>query len=89
MARVKLNQSGFHQLRSAPGVKANLEKRAERVASAANATNEEALYESGSQQGAKRPQGRWRATVVTANAAAMASNAKHNTLIKSLEAGHG
>lgn len=78
---------GLYNLRSAPGVKADLTGRAERLAAACGGSA--AGYETSSQQGAKRPQGRWRATVVTATPRAMVSNAKHNTLIRNLGAAGG
>lgn len=88
--RVRLNQRGFYELRRAAGVRNDLEQRGDRIASAAKGVgNPEADYGVGSQQGAKRPQGRWRVTVFTRNAIAMRSNAKNNSLIKSLDAGRG
>ncbi|MFC9768486.1 hypothetical protein [Rhodococcus jostii] len=88
--RIRLHVAGFYTLRSAPRVRADLAGRAEAIASEAMLrSGEGAEYGTGSQQGARRPQGRWRSTVFTQNAHAMASNAKHNTLIKSLDAGRG
>lgn len=90
VTRVKLNMKGFHDLRSAPGVKADLTRLANAVAQAAtDSTERDVEFVVGSQQGASRPQGRWRATVVTGNAEAMAVNAKHNSLIKALDAARG
>lgn len=89
-ARVRLNLQGFYDLRRAPGVRRDLDARARRIAEAAQAVGSpEAEYGVGSEQGAKRPQGRWRSTVFTKNAVAMRSNAKNNSLIKSLDAGRG
>ncbi|MFD4294140.1 hypothetical protein ACFWQG_13060 [Rhodococcus sp. NPDC058532] len=93
--RVKINRAAFHALRSAPGVVAELDSRAEKIAAAANETLPEQddpkgppeHYVAGSQQGESKPQGRWRASVVTASAQAMASNAKNNTLLKVLGSG--
>ena len=88
--RVRLNVAGFYKLRSAPALKSDLNRRAQAIAAAAGEVGTpDAEYGVGSQQGAKRPQGRWRSTVFTKNAAAMASNAKHNSIIKSLDAGRG
>lgn len=88
--RVRLNVAGFYKLRSSAGVKSDLDRRAQAIADAAGGVGTpEAKYGVGSQQGTKRPQGRWRSTVFTQNAAAMASNAKHNSIIKSLDAGRG
>lgn len=89
-SRVRMNKSGFYKLRSAPAVKQDLKRRAQAIADAAQAVGSpEAEYGVGSQQGKKHPQGRWRATVFTKNAVAMRSNAKNNSLIKSLDAGRG
>ncbi|MFD7045460.1 hypothetical protein [Rhodococcus jostii] len=88
--RIRLHVAGFYKLRSSAGVKSDLDRRARAIAAAAGALGTpDAEYGTGSQQGARRPQGRWRSTVFTQNAHAMASNAKHNTLIKSLDAGRG
>lgn len=83
--RIKFNPEAFYDLRRASGVIGDLEERAKRVQEAAGGSA--AGYETSSQQGAKRPEGRWRATVITATAEAVADNAKNNTLIRSLDAG--
>lgn len=84
--KIKWNPQAFYDLRSAPGVVAELESRARQVASRAN-TLGKGTYAVGSRQGARRPQGRWRASVVTADAQAMADNAKHHTLVRALGSG--
>jgi len=88
---------GFYAIRRAPKVRADLERRARAIAREANdhidtpgSDLQQAPgqhYQTSSEQGAKRPYGRWRATVVTADAAAIEDNARHNTLLKSLDAG--
>lgn len=85
--RIKWNVQGFYELRSEPGVVADLEARAEAVAAAAGESGFH--YETGSQQGAKKPQGRWRTSVVTADFDAILDNARHQTLLKALDAGRG
>lgn len=90
MAKVKVKWRGraLYELRKAPGVKADLEERAAAIADAANnAAGGDARYETSSVQGKRKPQGRWRTTVITANAEAMSDNAKYDTLLSNLDAG--
>lgn len=87
--RIRWKTGALYRIRSAPKVRDELEDWAGKVASTANrmaakSTFEGASYQVSSRQGAKRPQGRWRTTVITANAAAMVNNMKHNTLTKAL-----
>ena len=82
--RVRMNNKAFYELRSSPGVVADLESRTEKIRAACGEG-----FETSSQQGAKRPQGRWRTTVIAASAKAKRRNARHNTLIKALDAGRG
>lgn len=79
-ARVKLNLQGFRDLRNSPGVMADLEARAERLADACGDG-----YEPGSRQGRNRG----RAGVVTATYRAMRDNAKNNTLVANMDAAAG
>lgn len=72
MAEIKWNLQGFYDLRSAPGVRADLERRMTAIKEAAEA--EGGQYVMGSQQGEKRPQGRWRTSLVTADVEAMKAN---------------
>nr|DAW17870.1 MAG TPA: type I neck protein [Caudoviricetes sp.] len=74
----------MYEIRRDPGVVAELESVAQEVADRANSSGE-GTYAVGSQQGRKNPQGRWRASVVTADAKAMVDNAKRNTLIRALD----
>jgi hypothetical protein len=87
-------QNALYQVRKLPAVIRDLEDRANRIAAACNADDnhdpgEPDGYLTGSQQGAKRPQGRWRATVFTGTQAAKNDNARHQTLIKNLDKGRG
>jgi len=80
--RIKHHIRGYKELRAAPGVVADLERRAGAVRAAAGDG-----FEMGSRQGAARPQGRWRTSVVTATPKAMRKNQRDNTLLRALESG--
>lgn len=82
ISRIQFHNTGFKALRSDPGVVADLDSRAARVQAACGDG-----YVTGSRQGVARPQGRWRASVVTGDAEAMRDCAKNNTLLRSLGAG--
>lgn len=86
MARVVFHNKGFRELRSDPGVVADLERRAEAIADWCN-SNGKGRYATSSQQGKRKPQGRWRTTVITADADSMRDNAKHQRLLEGLDAG--
>lgn len=81
--KVVFNKDAFYEVRSLPGVVALVESKAEAMAAEANSIGKGA-YATGSRQGLRRPQGRWRASVVTADAKAMVDNARHNTLARVL-----
>ncbi|EME14806.1 hypothetical protein [Rhodococcus triatomae] len=85
--KIVWNQGAMYELRSSPEVVALLEAIGNRILEAAG--GEQAGYVMSSQQGAKRPQGRWRVSVATATAEAMLDNAKNNTLIRALGASGG
>ena len=80
---IRYRPNALYELRSAPGVVAHEEAIAQEICDRANDIGK-GTYATGSQQGMRRPQGRWRTTVVTADAKAMAHNAKHNVLIRSM-----
>ena len=84
--RIKWNVKGFYDLRREPGVVRDLESRADRIASAARASGD-GRYETSSVQGAKRPQGRWRTTVITADAKAQRETARTQHLLRHLDQG--
>lgn len=81
--KIKWNTQAFYDIRRDGGVVAALDAKAESIASSASAMGD-GLYVTGSRQGAKNPQGRWRASVVTADAQAMRENAKDHTLARAL-----
>lgn len=81
--RIRWNPNALYQIRHAPGVRAELERRGRRIVNAANNTLiERSGYAMSSTQGARRPQGRWRVTVFTRTTHAKRSNARHNTLLR-------
>lgn len=82
--RIRWKMGALHRIRSAPKVVDELEDWAGKVAATANRMGKTDGYKTSSRQGAKRPQGRWRTTVITANAKAMRDNMKSNTLTKAL-----
>lgn len=87
MTRVEINQNGMYDLRRAPGVRAELERRGRQIMARANAELGEQGYGMDSHQGAKRPYGRWRVTVYTKSTYAKRHDRKHNTLIRLLGSG--
>jgi len=86
--KLEHNWEGYYQIRSAPKVRAELERRAKLIAAACN---REAGggdgYRTSSMQGARRPFGRWRTTVITARAEAMRHNAETQALVRHLQDG--
>lgn len=82
MAKIKLNKKGFYDLRRASGVVADLESRAGRVRDACGDG-----FTTSSVQGKKAPYGRWRTTVAAYTYKARRENAKHNTILRALDAG--
>jgi hypothetical protein len=82
--KFKPNHRGFYDVRRMPKLIDMLEDYAEEKADKANAELGEDGFGTGSRQGARRPQGRWRASVFTRSEYAKRHNAKHNTLLKVL-----
>ena len=85
--RIKWRNQGFYDVRRLPSVISMLEGSAERIADAANSMSGMDGYLTGSRQGAKKPQGRWHASIVTSTVETMRDNAKHDTIMKSMDAG--
>lgn len=81
--KVEWNPDAFYDIRRSDAAVAAVEDYAQSVADRAN-SNGEGTYSVGSQQGQRKPQGRWRASVVTADYAAMRDNAENNTLLRSM-----
>ena len=81
--RLEFHVDGFYDLRRDSGVVSMLDEKAQQVADSANEMGK-GTYAVGSRQGEKRPQGRWRASVVTADATAIAHNAKHHILARAV-----
>ncbi|MCH9731609.1 MAG: hypothetical protein K0U84_18365 [Actinomycetia bacterium] len=87
--KIKWRKGAFYDVRRLPKVVATLERSAERIAEHANGMGGtgDGGYMTGSQQGRRAPQGRWRASVVTATGPTIVDNARNNTLVKSMDAG--
>ena len=78
-ARIKISNLGLYALRRDPKIRADLERRAEAIRDQCGEG-----YITSSMQGASRPQGRWRTTVMTGNFEAMRDNARNNTLLNAI-----
>lgn len=85
--RIEIKRGALYDLRREPGVRQDCERRARAVLQAAG--GEAAGYMMSSSQGAKRPQGRWRAAVFTSNFDAILDNARNNTLVRAFGAARG
>lgn len=78
--RIRFRFAAFEELRREPGVVADLQRRTNAVAAAAGAG-----YLPSVQQGDTRARG----SVITATSEARLDNARHNTLLRALDAGRG
>lgn len=85
--RIEWNLDGFKEIRHAPGVVADLERRGDAILNACGGEAEG--YGMVSHQGAARPEGRWQIEVGTVTPEAMVENARENTLIRNLGAASG
>lgn len=84
---IQYNLAALRKIRygdEAPKVRGVDEKWAAKVAATANRMSGTDGYKVSSLAGRRKPQGRWRTTVITATAEAMLDNAKNNTLVKAL-----
>lgn len=79
-AKIQFRLKGFEEIRRLPKTKSELKRRADHIASQAGEG-----YEALEGEGKTRS----RASVVTTSIRAINSNRKHNTLIKSMDAGKG
>ena len=85
--RIKWKRGALRGIRygdTAPKVRSTLEDWAERVAATANGGISSDGYRTSSRAGRRVKQGRWRTTVITANAEAMRDNSSNNTLVRAL-----
>ena len=78
MVKIKWNIDGFRQLRYDPGVAADIDARAARIAAAAGPGYESSPY---------LGKNRHRASVITTSAKAAASERKHGKLLRAIDAG--
>lgn len=81
--RVKWNKEAFRQIRNSPGVKRDLMDRAKRIQTSAGG---ESIGYKVTDLVLEKPRG---AVSVMATGAAVRDNRKHNSLIRSLDAGRG
>lgn len=86
MVKLKFHNKGFYNLRRDPGVVKDLERRSGAIAEACNRDGK-GEYKTSSVQGRKRPFGRWRTTVITSEGQSIRDNARHNRLLRNLNAG--
>lgn len=86
MMKIKWRDEGFYEIRRLPKVVDVLERISENIAEQANQNVEGSGYKTGSRQGLRKKYGRWRTSVVTADAQSMADNGRNNTLVRLLNA---
>ncbi|GAA2071663.1 hypothetical protein [Williamsia deligens] len=81
--RIEWNDEALYDVRRDPNLIELERETAQRICDEANRIGS-GTFMVGSRQGERRPEGRWRTTVYTADAKAMASNARHNVLIRAM-----
>lgn len=81
-ARFVPKPNAFYELRRSPGVRSMVDSTAASLAARAGDG-----FQWSSQQGERRPQGRWRAIVYPATFSARAKNRRDNTLVRVLGGG--
>lgn len=79
----KWRLAGFREVRTLPGVRQEVERRAQKIADASGGAVKGYVVRS------TAGRNRARAAVITATVEAMASNRKHNTLVRNIDAGRG
>lgn len=79
----KWRLAGFREVRTLPGVRQEVERRAQKIADASGGAAKGYIVRS------TAGRNRARAAVITATVEAMASNRKHNTLLRNIDAGRG
>ena len=82
--KIKYRKDALYDIRRMPKVIALLEDISGKIADRANEQLDEEGYFTGSRQGARKPYGRWRTSVVTGTGEAMRDDAKNNTLLREL-----
>ena len=82
--KIKWRNDSLYEMRSLPKLVALLENISGNIADRANEQLDEEGYFTGSRQGARKPYGRWRTSVVTGTGEAMRDDAKNNTLLREL-----
>jgi hypothetical protein len=86
-SRIEWNPNAFYEMRRAPGVIRELERRGRAVLNACG--GEAAGYVMTSEQGDRSPQGRWQVSVIAATEEARIDNGRNQTLIRNFGAARG
>lgn len=83
---MKWDKKASYNIRRSTPVRAHLNVIGMKVLAEAESTraNKKVKYDIDSRQGARKPSGRWKVSIATANAHAMREEGRHNTLLKAL-----